>query len=33
VTIVRTRRTTDNAGADAVIAAVERHANENGYRV
>ena len=33
MTIVRTRRTTDNAGADAVIAAAERHANENGYRV
>src|SRR5919106_795869 len=33
MTIVRTRRTIDNAGADAVIAAAERHANENGYRV
>jgi len=31
--IVRTRRTIDNAGADAVTAAAERHANENGYRV
>src|SRR5918996_3944546 len=31
--IVRTRRTIDNAGADAVIAAAERHANGNGYRV
>ena len=31
--IIRTRRTIDNAGADAVIAAAERHANENGYRV
>jgi glc operon protein GlcG len=31
--IVRTRRTIDNVGADAVIAAAERHANENGYRV
>src|SRR5919108_2177988 len=31
--IVRKRRTIDNAGADAVIAAAERHANENGYRV
>jgi len=31
--IVRTRRTIDNAGADAVIAAAERHANDNGYRV
>src|SRR5215211_1701590 len=31
--IVRMRRTIDNAGADAVIAAAERHANENGYRV
>src|SRR5215211_386613 len=30
--IVRTRRTIDNAGADAVIAAAERHANDNGYR-
>src|ERR671918_3009991 len=33
MTIVRTRRTIDNAGADAVIAAAERQANENGYRV
>src|SRR5215218_3143022 len=31
--ITRTRRTIDNAGADAVIAAAERHANDNGYRV
>jgi glc operon protein GlcG len=31
--IVRTRRTIDNAGADAVIAAAEAHANANGYRV
>src|SRR5947207_8702817 len=31
--IVRTRRTIDNAGADAVIAAAESHANDNGYRV
>src|SRR5919108_974740 len=31
--IVRTRRTIDNAGADAVIAAAEEHANRNGYRV
>jgi glc operon protein GlcG len=31
--ITRTRRTIDNAGADAVIAAAERHANENGHRV
>src|ERR687897_2084195 len=31
--IVRTRRTIDNAGADAVIAAAERQANDNGYRV
>jgi uncharacterized protein GlcG (DUF336 family) len=31
--IVRMRRTIDNAGADAVVAAAERHANENGYRV
>src|SRR5918995_1246855 len=30
---VKTRKTIDNAGADAVIAAAERHANENGYRV
>src|ERR671911_540895 len=28
-----TRKTIDNAGADAVIAAAGRHANENGYRV
>ncbi len=33
MSIVRTRRTIDNAGADAVIAAAERHANANGYRV
>ena len=31
--IVRTRRTIDNAGADAVIAAAEEHANRNGHRV
>src|ERR671937_2009590 len=31
--ITRTRRTIDNAGADAVIAAAERQANDNGYRV
>ncbi len=31
--VIRTRRTIDNAGADAVIAAAERHANDNGYRV
>jgi glc operon protein GlcG len=31
--IVRTRRTIDYAGADAVIAAAEAHANANGYRV
>src|ERR1051326_6031797 len=31
--IVRTRKTIDNAGADAVIAAAEQHANDNGYRV
>jgi uncharacterized protein GlcG (DUF336 family) len=31
--IVRTRRTIDNAGAEAVIAAAEKHAYENGYRV
>jgi glc operon protein GlcG len=31
--IVRTRRTIDNAGADAVIAAARRHAEDNGYRV
>src|ERR671911_360529 len=30
---VKTRKTIDNAGADAVIEAAERHANENGYRV
>src|SRR5919204_3050550 len=31
--IVRTRRTIDNAGADAVIAAARRHAEDIGYRV
>jgi glc operon protein GlcG len=31
--ITRTRRTINNAGADAVIAAAERQANDNGYRV
>ena len=31
--IVRTRRIIDNAGADAVIAAAEDHANRNGLRV
>src|SRR5919198_888065 len=31
--ITRTRRTIDNPGADAVIAAAERQANDNGYRV
>jgi len=31
--IVRTRRTIDNAGADAVIAAARQHAEDNGYRV
>jgi glc operon protein GlcG len=31
--MVRTQRTIDNAGTDEVIAAAERHANENGYRV
>src|ERR671937_333922 len=31
--IVRMRRTIDDAGAEAVIAAAERHANDNGYRV
>src|SRR5919109_2299462 len=31
--ITRSRRTIDNAGADAVIAAAEGHANDNGYRV
>src|SRR3954454_15465242 len=30
---VRTRRTIDNAGGDAVIAAAEQHANHHGYRV
>src|ERR671911_3065653 len=30
---VKTRKTIDNAGADAVIEAAERHASENGYRV
>ncbi len=31
--ITRTRRTIDNAGAEAVIAAAERHASDHGYRV
>ena len=31
--VVRTRRIIDTAGADAVIAAAERFANENGHRV
>ncbi len=31
--VVRTRRIIDDAGADAVIAAAEKVANENGYRV
>jgi glc operon protein GlcG len=31
--IVRTRRTIDNAGAEAVLAAAEGHANAHGYRV
>src|SRR5918995_7072638 len=31
--IVRTRRTIDNAGADTVIAAARKHAEDNGYRV
>src|SRR5919201_3803435 len=31
--ITRTRRTIDNAGAGAVIAAAERQADDNGYRV
>jgi len=31
--VVRTRRIIDTAGADAVIAAAERSANENGHRV
>jgi glc operon protein GlcG len=31
--VVRTRRIIDDAGADAVIAAAEKIANENGYRV
>src|SRR5918994_7338410 len=30
---VKTRKTIDNAGADEVIAAAERHAQENRYRV
>src|SRR6266511_2528581 len=33
MTVIRTRRTIDNTGADEVIAAAERHAEENGYRV
>src|ERR671915_333556 len=31
--LVRTRRTIDTAGADAVITAAERFAGENGHRV
>jgi uncharacterized protein GlcG (DUF336 family) len=31
--VVRTRRTIDNAGADAVASAAEKHANAEGYRV
>jgi uncharacterized protein GlcG (DUF336 family)/mannose-6-phosphate isomerase-like protein (cupin superfamily) len=31
--VVRTRKIIDDAGADAVIAAAEKVANENGYRV
>src|ERR687886_2068879 len=31
--VTRTRRVIDNAGADAVITAAERYANERGYRV
>src|SRR6266496_4696233 len=31
--VIRTRRTIDNAGADEVIAAAQRHAEDNGYRV
>src|SRR6266511_2447997 len=33
MSVIRTRRTIDNAGADAVMAAAARHAEENGYRV
>jgi glc operon protein GlcG len=33
VAIVRTRRIIDNAGADAVLEAAERAANEHGHRV
>src|SRR5215212_8383271 len=33
MTIVRTRRIIDDAGADAVLAAAERHAREHGHRV
>jgi len=33
MTIVRTRRIIDDAGADAVIAAAEAHANEKGHSV
>jgi glc operon protein GlcG len=33
MSVIRTRRTIDNAGADEVIAAAERHAEQNGYRV
>ena len=33
MTVVRSRRMIDDAGADAVIAAAERYANDNGHRV
>src|SRR6266498_1900062 len=33
MSVIRTRRTIDNTGADEVIAAAERHADQNGYRV
>ena len=33
MTIVRTRRIIDDAGAEAVLAAAERHAAEHGHRV
>src|ERR687885_2580908 len=33
MTLVRTRRVIDDAGADAVIAAAAKVADENGYRV
>ena len=33
MTTIRTRRIIDDAGAEAVLAAAERHAAEHGHRV